>query len=263
MAEVVCKCGERAPPDVARRARERAAAAERDRFPRDKRGQGGRDPLQQKLDALKKKFDALVVRGDGSSSPTPATAIAGDSKETTESDKLEEHIKQLETSLASRKILPGDSGKETCESLEKQLSEAKRSLAATKPELTKHTNVGHRPALATTRRSKLEQNVSEQLEILRANEEHFDTLRAQIKAVDEAIALLNRELVTTLPMALKVALEVDPNVLAQHPQAESLRAFMESETFKCFTEVLGESVEAREVPKPEPAPSPFAPPPGE
>ncbi|CAK0831449.1 unnamed protein product, partial [Prorocentrum cordatum] len=161
---------------------------------REERAHGGSDLLQQNLDALQKRFGATVAKGCGNcSAPTPPAA--SDPKELSASDKLKEHIKQLE-------------------------------------------------------KARLEQNVSEQLELAVAAEENIDRLRAQIETNDEETAVLNRELVSTLPLAPAVSLDVDPNDLDRHPQKESLKAFMESDVSKVFAEVCGESIRVKEAPKP-------------
>ncbi|CAK0836943.1 unnamed protein product [Prorocentrum cordatum] len=161
--------------------------------------------------------------------------------------------------------LPGDCGKVAREALEIQLAEVKKSWADTKPRPKQHTNVGHKLARTELKRAKLDQEMCDETERMRVAQERVaqervDNLRAQAVACDAGIVELRKELVAALPETAPApaCLRIDEAFLEQHRPRVAVKPFTETDVFKTFAEVLGESAKGKQARMPVVAPPPFS-----
>ena len=256
-SRVVCKCGKAAPQEVRRAAEKNARGLQhqpRGPTPGSKR----EDRLAQRLDELQRKFDKMVSGGGGDSVRPPNGGVVSNDKGTKnqkESD-IRDNIKKLEALINQLEML-GDTGLGAKSQLETELVVLRGELAACKPQLTQHTNIGHSLARTTSKKNKLEEQIQEQLEIVSTAQESIDGMRANLAATEREIEALNHELVRTLPGVQAVDLELDPQLLSESPDQAMVNEMLTSEVFQKFQSLLAATHQAK-MAKPTPvATSPF------
>eukprot|EP00959_Pyramimonas_sp_CCMP1952_P171454 3582485-Pyramimonas_sp.AAC.1 len=168
---------------------------------------GRRDPLQEKLDALAKRFDKFIGGGgnndnSGNGVQSNPAGAGSPAHETDKQQQLRDHIKYLEITIRMVEKC-GPNRFQAKAELDKQLKDARQSLAECKPILSQHIAVDHNIIKAEATQRRLAQDVQKQdMFIERANGK-LDSLRAQQAAVAKELVLLNQKLVETMPAAVE------------------------------------------------------------
>ncbi|CAK0851567.1 unnamed protein product [Prorocentrum cordatum] len=207
--------------------------------------------LSKQLAELQKKYDTLVGSGTGGSTNNAGGSVStGSPPEQSESERKEQairdNIKQLEQARTAVDKVPNcDEAKAV---LDAQLSEARKQLSSLKPELTVHTNIGHRLQRAEAKVEKISAQVSEQIDVLRLAQEKLDSLQSQHLLASKEVEQLRGELVATLPSSVaQKEVGLDMQDLAENDEEKAqLEALFQSSHFKLYQEALSRKAKAKQ-----------------
>ncbi|CAK0828499.1 unnamed protein product, partial [Prorocentrum cordatum] len=129
-------------------------------------------------------------------------------------------------------------------SAEQSLAAARKARNDAKPQLARHTTLGHKLQDAIKRQQKLESDVSAQVKVVEAAEEHLRELRAKVLAAKDLVATLQEELRESCPKDLRpegsdATSFVLPDLPTTVLEADAdLKAMVESPVFDKFKEAV-------------------------
>ncbi|CAK0857222.1 unnamed protein product, partial [Prorocentrum cordatum] len=129
-------------------------------------------------------------------------------------------------------------------SAEQSLAAARKARNDAKPQLARHTTLGHKLQDAIKRHQKLESDVSAQVKVVEAAEEHLRELRAKVLAAKDLVATLQEELRESCPKDLRpegsdATSFVLPDLPTTVLEADAdLKAMVESPVFDKFKEAV-------------------------
>ncbi|CAK0839213.1 unnamed protein product [Prorocentrum cordatum] len=188
-----CRCGVKAPKAVLKRAQGFA------------NGDGGRGSGSKREARLEKQFADFTGNFEQLMAPARAPAqqgggaggAAGALADTRARTPLRTEAAQLEQTISA---CNGESAAAAKKSLEEQLKEVRANIEGRKPDLTQHSNVGHRLKRCKHHLSKISEDIvacGKRLEQAQKEKQDLETNRA---AAGKEIAELQRQLVASLPL---------------------------------------------------------------
>ncbi|CAK0897179.1 unnamed protein product, partial [Prorocentrum cordatum] len=146
--------------------------------------------------------------------------------ETGKEQQLRDQIKDLENTIRMVEKC-GPNGFQAKAELDKQLKEARQSLAECKPALSQHTAIGHNIIKAEATQRRLVQDVQKQQLVIEQANEKLDSLMAQQAAVAKELAWLNQKLVETMPAAVTIKKEMQEFMAS--PAFAKFKKFMDQQ----------------------------------
>ncbi|CAK0877015.1 unnamed protein product [Prorocentrum cordatum] len=129
-------------------------------------------------------------------------------------------------------------------SAEQSLAAARKARNDAKPQLARHTTLGHKLQDAIKRQQKLESDVSAQVRVVEAAEEHLQELKAKVLAAKDLVGTLQAELRESCPKDLRpegseAVAFVLPDLPTTVLEADAdLKAMVESPIFDKFKEAV-------------------------
>ncbi|CAK0864358.1 unnamed protein product, partial [Prorocentrum cordatum] len=248
-SRIRCRCGRPAPQSVADKARKAAKQMEAGGPSHAPGAAGGRrragsawaagppgsvdGGIARELAELKRKYAALQK---SKAVPTPEPAPPP--------DPLDLEVQRWEGIVAqfAKSGLGADVPSRV--SAEQSLAAARKARNDAKPQLARHTTLGHKLQDAIKRHQKLESDVSAQVKVVEAAEEHLRELRAKVLAAKDLVASLQEELRESCPKDLRpegsdATSFVLPDLPTTVLEADAdLKAMVESPVFDKFKEAV-------------------------
>ncbi|CAK0829199.1 unnamed protein product, partial [Prorocentrum cordatum] len=120
------------------------------------------------------------------------------------------------------------------------LKAARQARNAAKPQLARHTTLGHKLQDAVKKKQKLQADVKSQQKVLAAAQEHLAELEAKVKSHDALIGTLQQELKETCPEVVKPEFKLPKLSEAILDANEEVRQMLASPVFAQATKLWEE-----------------------